>query len=251
MRTGTSARYCGRARPATRTGRVTALAVFFEFLELRHKVELHNLTGRVVECPLDEINRPRASVDPQLRVPPTEAEIDALFSGRAELATCRKVRPGRTQLRRRPAGLRRGTTDQRGPDARPGRRSLGAGTVGKLTVRHGKGSRRRGPKPWLVPLINGADRTLRWFIEDVWGQFDLDHTRPGAPLFPSERKNADVSAAARATAEVFRRSLAEAAAAHLPSWAGKLTPHVLRHYRCRPRFPRPRGRPRNRLRRPT
>jgi hypothetical protein len=27
---------------------------------LRHKLELHNLTGRVVECPLDEINRPRA-----------------------------------------------------------------------------------------------------------------------------------------------------------------------------------------------
>ena len=29
---------------------------------------------------------------------------------------------------------------------------------GKLNVRHGKGSRRRGPKPRLVPLINGADR---------------------------------------------------------------------------------------------
>ncbi|GED83183.1 hypothetical protein TNCT6_02680 [Streptomyces sp. 6-11-2] len=46
----------------------------------------------------------------------------------------------------------------------------------------------------MVPLINGADRTLRWLIEDVWGQFDDDHTHPGAPLFPSERKNADGSA---------------------------------------------------------
>ncbi|MFD4975214.1 hypothetical protein [Streptomyces sp. NPDC058424] len=45
----------------------------------------------------------------------------------------------------------------------------------------------------MVPLINGADRTLRWFIEDVWGQFDDDHTRPGAPLLPSERKNTDGS----------------------------------------------------------
>lgn len=33
------------------------------------------------------------------------------------------------------------------------------GRFGKLNVRHGKGSRRRGPKPRLVPLINGADRT--------------------------------------------------------------------------------------------
>ncbi|MGI8308484.1 hypothetical protein [Saccharopolyspora hattusasensis] len=47
-------------------------AVYFEFLELQHKVELHNLTGRVVECPLDGMNRPPASVEPQLRIPPSE-----------------------------------------------------------------------------------------------------------------------------------------------------------------------------------
>ena len=68
------------------------------------------------------------------------------------------------------------------------------GRFGKLHVRHGKGARGSGPRERMVPLINGADRTLRWFIEDVWGQFDDDHTRPGAPLFPCERKNADGSA---------------------------------------------------------
>ena len=102
------------------------------------------------------------------------------------------------------------------------------GQFGKLNVRHGKGSRRRGPKPRLVPLINGAGSGLRWFIEDVWGQFDDGHDRPGAPLFPSERKCLDGSCS-RATADVFRRSLAEAADRHLPAWSGKLTPHVLRH----------------------
>lgn len=30
------------AKPSTRTGRAAALTVFFQFLELRHKVELHN-----------------------------------------------------------------------------------------------------------------------------------------------------------------------------------------------------------------
>ena len=35
------------AKPSTRAGRAAALTVFFQFLELRHKVELHNLTGRV------------------------------------------------------------------------------------------------------------------------------------------------------------------------------------------------------------
>jgi site-specific recombinase XerD len=220
------------ARPSTRTGRAGALAVFFEFLALRHTVELHNLTGRVVECPLDEMNRPRASVDPQLRIPPTEIEIEALFAGwRAELASCRKFgTSARNYAVARLAsdvGLR--INEARMLDLDDVRWELGR--FGKLNVRYGKGSRRKGPKPRLVPLINGADRNLRWFIEDVWGQFDLDHTRPSAALFPSERKNTDGSNS-RATADVFRRSLAEATAQHLPGWTGKLTPHVPRHYRA-------------------
>lgn len=176
------------------------------------------------------MNRPRASADPQLRVPPTEVEIEQLFAGwRDELTSCRKFGPAaRNYAAARLAtdvGLR--INEVRMLDLDDVRWELGR--FGKLNVRHGKGSRRKGPKPRLVPLINGADRNLCWFIEDVWGQFDGDHTRSGAPLFPSERKNTDGSGA-RATADVFRRSLAEATVAHLPAWAGKLTPHVLRHY---------------------
>lgn len=176
------------------------------------------------------MNRPRPSVDPQLRVPPTEAEIEQLFAGwREDLATCRKFTPAaRNYAAARLAadvGLR--INEARMLDLDDVRWELGR--FGKLNVRHGKGARRRGPKARLVPLINGADRTLHWFIEDVWGQFDTDHTRAGAPLFPSERKNRDGSSG-RASADVFRRSLAEAAARHLPGWAGRLTPHVLRHF---------------------
>jgi hypothetical protein len=43
----------------------------------------------------------------------------------------------------------------------------------------------------MVPLINNARATLEWFVQDVWGHFDDDHTPPGAPLLPSERKNPD------------------------------------------------------------
>jgi hypothetical protein len=69
-------------KPSTRTGRAAALTVYLQFLELRHKIELHNLTGRVIECPLDEMNRPRAWVDPQLRIPPMEEEIEQLWCRR-------------------------------------------------------------------------------------------------------------------------------------------------------------------------
>jgi len=217
-------------RPSTRIGRAAALTVYFQFLELRHKVEIYNLTGRVAECPLDEMNRPRASVDPQLRVPPAEEEIELLVAGwRGELATCRKFAPAARDYAaaRLAAGVGLRVNEACLLDLEDVRRERGR--FGKLNVRHGKGSRRRGPKPRLVPLINGADRNLRWFIEDVWGQFGAGHARPGAPLFPSERKCRDGSCA-RATAEVFRRSLAGAAERHLPARAGRLTPHVLRHY---------------------
>ncbi len=234
MQPGDADAYFGRvlrdARPSTRTGRAAALAVFFQFLELRHRAEIYNLTGRVAECPLDEMNRPRASVEPQLRVPPSAAEVERLFAGwREELATCRKFAPAaRNYAAARleaDVGLR--VNEVRMLDLDDVRWDLGR--FGKLNVRHGKGARRKGPKPRLVPLINGADRNLRWFIEDVWGQFGDDHERPGAPLFPSERRNREGSSA-RATDDVFRRSLADAASRHLPAWSGKLTPHVLRHF---------------------
>jgi integrase len=211
------------AKPSTRTGRAAALTVFFQFLELRHKVELHNLTGRVAECPLDEINRPRAWVDARLRIPPTAQEIEQLFAGwRQELITCRKFAPAARNyaVARLAADVGLRINEARMLDLDDVRWELGR--FGKLNVRHGKGSRRRGPKPRLVPLVNGADQNLRWFIEDVWGQFDAEHTRPGAPLFPSERKNRDGSSA-RATDDVFRRSLAGAACRHLPGWPGRLT----------------------------
>ncbi|PRX41574.1 hypothetical protein B0I32_1745 [Nonomuraea fuscirosea] len=43
------------------------------------------------------------------------------------------------------------------------------GRFGKLHVRHGKGARGSGPRERMVPLINNAAATLRWFVEDVWG----------------------------------------------------------------------------------
>src|SRR5690606_17958439 len=91
-------RYFGRAlrdlAPATRASRAHSLISYFAFLELRYQVVLHELTGRVVECPIDEMNRPRMSVDVQVRVPPTAAEIEQLFMGwREDLASCRKFAP--------------------------------------------------------------------------------------------------------------------------------------------------------------
>jgi integrase len=183
-----------KASASTRSARAQSLSTYFQFLELRHKTEIYNLTGRVIECPLDEMNRPRAHVDARLRVPPSDAEIEELFAGWPdELAVCRKyataARNYAVARLMADIGLRIG--ESRLLDLEDIRWDLGM--FGKVNVRFGKGSQRRGPKQRIVPLINGADGTLRWFIEDVWAHFAGDHTRPRAPLFPSERKNDDGS----------------------------------------------------------
>lgn len=214
----------------TRLSRAQALKTYFLFLELRHKVEIHALTGRVVQCPIDELNRPRGQTGAALRIPPSDAQVRCLFAGwRGELATCRKYAPtARNYAAARlmaEVGLR--VNEARNLDLADIKWELGR--FGKLHVRHGKGARGSGPRERMVPLINDAGRTLRWFVADVWGHFDDDHTRPGAPLFCSERRNAD-GTSGRVGAEALRAGLAQAAVSHLPTWADKLTPHVLRHF---------------------
>jgi hypothetical protein len=98
-------RYFGKvlreAAKGTRLARAQALKTYFLFLELRHKVELHQLTGRVVECPIDELNRPRGHQQAKLRIPPSAAQVDTLFAGwREDLASCRKFAPAAS-----PSGL--------------------------------------------------------------------------------------------------------------------------------------------------
>jgi integrase/recombinase XerD len=134
------------------------------------------------------MNRPRGPGEASLRVPPSEAEVGALFAGwRGELATCRKFAPtARNYAAARlmaGAGLR--VSEACGLDLAGIKWDLGR--FGKLHVRRGKGSRGSGPRERMVPLINEAGRTLRWLIEDVRGHFGTGRTWPGAPLFPSER----------------------------------------------------------------
>ncbi|MEO3863685.1 site-specific integrase [Acrocarpospora sp. B8E8] len=218
------------AAKGTRLARSQALRTYFLFLEIRHKIEIHQLTGRVVECPIDEMNRPRGAGRAALRIPPSAAQVELLFAGwRQELATCRKYGPAaRNYAAPRlmaEVGLR--VNEASHLDLNDVKWELGR--FGKLHVRKGKGARGSGPRERMVPLINNAGATLRWFVQDVWSCFDDDHARHGAPLFCSERRDADGSAA-RVGNETLRAALAAAAVTHLPDWPDRVTPHVLRHF---------------------
>ncbi|MEU4233214.1 site-specific integrase [Nonomuraea sp. NPDC026600] len=214
----------------TRLSRAQALKTFFLFLELRHKVEIHQMTGRVVECPIDEMNRPRGRQEARLRIPPSAEQVGRLFAGwREDLATCRKFAPAARNYAAAKLMSEVGLRVNEACKLDLADIKWDLGHFGKLHVRHGKGARGSGPRERMVPLINNAAATLRWFIEDVWGHFGDDHARPGVPLLPSERKNTDGSAA-RVGDETLRSALATSAERHLPDWPDVLTPHVLRHF---------------------
>jgi site-specific recombinase XerD len=210
---------------STRAAHAQSVSTFFQYLELRHKVEIHQATGHVVECPLDEINRPRGRGRLNLRVPPTTAEVRRLFTGwRADLldarkfAVCARNYTGCRLMAQ--VGLR--INELRMLDLDDVKWELG--TFGKLHVRFGKGSHGRGPKQRMVPLINGGRDLLTWYVEEVRGLFDDDWQRPGAPLFPSERRGA------RPAADSLRNTLKATTKEHLGPWTEEMTPHVLRHF---------------------
>jgi integrase len=181
MRPADADAYFGRAlrgaARGTRLSRAQALKTYFAFVELRHKAAVYQLTGYVAECPVDEMNRPRGGQgQAALRIPPEAGQVARLFAGwRQELATCRKFAPAARNYAAAKlmadAGLR--VNEARRLDLADVKWELGR--FGKLHIRHGKGARGSGPRERMVPLINGAGRTLRWFIEDVRGLFGDDY----------------------------------------------------------------------------
>lgn len=216
---------------STRFAKALALRQFFDFLVVRYQGDIHQLTGHVVNQPIDEFNRPSQPYQDVPRVPPSEAEVEALFAGwREALPHARKFLPATrdylaASLWRR-AGLR--ISETVGLDIRDWRPDLGE--LGKLHVRFGKGSNGRGPKVRLVPGINAVDELLTWWLTDVRHQFGSDWADPDAPLLPSERRDRQTGRCLRAGANALRTGLADAVGRWLPAWQGQLTPHSLRHF---------------------
>jgi site-specific recombinase XerD len=150
---------------STRYAKAIALRQFYGFLVMRYQGDIHALTGHVVDQPIDEFNRPTKPYHDVPRVPPSQPEVEELFSRWREwLPEARKFLPAArdylaASLWRR-AGLR--ISESVMLDIRDWRPDLGE--LGKLHVRYGKGSRGRGPKTRLVPGINAVDELLTWWL---------------------------------------------------------------------------------------
>ena len=220
----------GRA-VSTRARKAGAIASFYEFVIARYAGPIRRMTGVQVEQPIDEYNRQSGRSMGLVRVPPSDQEIDTLFnSWRASVPEARKYLPAArdyfaASLWRR-LGLR--INESVMLDVRDWRPDLGG--FGKVHIPFGKGSRGRGPKPRLVPAINGADQLIDWWLAEVRPHYGPDWADPDAPLLPAERFDDDLHRCRRASPAVLRRTLTSQVDQWLPDWSGRMTPHVLRHY---------------------
>jgi integrase len=212
----------GRAQ-ATRRGKAGAIDFFYRFLELRYRGELHELTGRLICSPIDEVNRPRHSGDFTVRVPPSPAALRACFvDWRTELADARKWLTGARHYTMARLAAEVGLRLRELCTLALDDLHFDHGPLGKIHVRAGKGASGSGPRQRLVPMLGDARPLLVWWVTEVRGEFTDDWRLPGAALFPSERGG-------RIGGDSFAAALREVAGRHLHGPVTDLSPHVLRH----------------------
>lgn len=185
----------GRAA-STRRGFVQAFKGFHRFLVARRAAEIEATFGVRLVCPVDEFNASRHVGDdsPAVAPPPSPQRVEEFFAFlKTRIATARKYGPAARDyalfrtlyhvgLRSEEASLleRQDVAFERGP-------------FGKLHVRFGKGAHTSGPRPRWVPMLDGLDLMLRWFLADVRGRFPdspvLFADESGGPLHRGTIRN--------------------------------------------------------------
>jgi integrase/recombinase XerD len=93
---------------------------------------------------------------------------------------------------------------------------FGRGPFGKLHVRFGKAARTSGPRPRWVPMLDGLDVLLQWFLRDVRTRF------PDSPVLFADESGGRLH---RGTIRNRLRYLLELEGA---AAADRFSPHALR-----------------------
>jgi integrase/recombinase XerD len=209
----------GGLAASTRRGYVQAFKGFHQFLAVRRAAEIEAMFGVRLECPVDEFNAARHVGDdsPAQRPPPSAARVVGFFSFlRGRIATARKYGPAardyalfRTLYH---AGLRADEASM----LDQADLHFGRGPFGKLHVRFGKGARTSGPRPRWVPMLDGLDVLLQWFVRDVRPRF------PDSPVLFADESGGRLH---RATIRNRLRHLLELEGADA---ADRFSPHALR-----------------------
>ena len=155
---------------ATRRGYVQTFKGFHAFLSARKAGEIEAAFGVRMVDPVDGFNAARHvdSSSPSATAPPSPQRMEEFFDFLKErVAGARKyAAAGRDYAMFRTlylAGLRaEETASLDRADVHFGR-----GPFGKIHVRFGKGAKTSGPRPRWVPMLDGLDLILGWYLEEI------------------------------------------------------------------------------------
>jgi site-specific recombinase XerD len=205
---------------STRRNSVQAFKGFYEFLAARKVVEIEAAFGVRLESPLDEFNAARhvGNDSSSTKVPPTPERVEAFFDFLKErIATSRKFGPAARDYALFRTLYHVGVRTEEAASLELGDVHFGRGPFGKLHVRFGKGAKTSGPRPRWVPMLDGLDLVLHWFLDDV------------RPRFPDSKALFCDEGGGRLHSGSIRNRLG-----HLLEIEGRpveerFTPHALRH----------------------
>jgi len=163
----------GRA-VSTRRNYVQVFKGFHRFLEVRRAAEIEAAFGVRLACPLDEFNAARHVGDdsPSVDAPPTPERVAVFFDFlKTRIVSSRKYGPAARDYVLFRVLYHAGLRSEEVVMLDRSDVHFGRGPFGKLHVRFGKGAKGSGPRPRWVPMLDGLDLVLRWYVDEVRGRF--------------------------------------------------------------------------------
>ncbi|MDA3642274.1 site-specific integrase [Mycobacterium xenopi] len=163
----------GRA-VSTRRNYLQVFKGFHRFLEVRKAAEIEAAFGVRLDCPIDEFNAARHVGDdtPAAEAPPRPERVAGFFEFlKSRIATARKYAPAARDYALFRTLYHAGLRSEEVVMLDRSDVHFGRGPFGKLHVRFGKGAKGSGPRPRWVPMLDGLDLVLRWYLDDVRGRF--------------------------------------------------------------------------------
>lgn len=155
---------------STRRGYLQVFKSFYAFLSVRKAMEIGAIFGVQLVDPLDDFNviHHVDSSSPSAVAPPSDERMEEFFDFlKHRIAGARKYAvAGRDYALFRTLYLA-GTRAEETSSLDRSDVHFGRGPFGKIHVRFGKGAKTSGPRPRWVPMLDGLDLILRWYLEEI------------------------------------------------------------------------------------
>jgi integrase/recombinase XerD len=204
---------------STRRGYLSVFKGFFAFLLARKSAEIEAYFGVRLADPVDEFNAARhiGADSPQSRPPPTPDRLAGFFGFlRERVGTARVFAPAARDYALYRTLYHAGLRSEEAVTLDAADLHFDRGPFGKIHVRFGKAAGGSGPRPRWVPMLDGLDLILRWYLDDV---------RPRLPgglaLFPDQ-------SGGRLHRGSVRNRLAHLLELEGAAQAGRFSPHAMR-----------------------